>query len=62
MSMAQNLREKNRREQSRERIIVQTSIIGIIANVFLAGFKAVIGLMTHSIAIVMSGSPLFSTV
>ena len=53
MSMAQNLREKNRREQSRERIIVQTSIIGIIANVFLAGFKAVIGLMTHSIAIVL---------
>ena len=38
---------------SREKTIIRTSIIGIIANVFLAGFKAVIGLMTHSIAIVL---------
>ncbi len=40
-------------ETSREKTIVRTSIIGIIANVFLAGFKAVIGLMTNSIAIVL---------
>ena len=40
-------------EVSREKIIVRTSIIGIIANVFLAGFKAVIGMMTNSIAIVL---------
>ena len=40
-------------EISREKTIVRTSVIGIIANVFLAGFKAVIGLMTHSIAIVL---------
>ncbi len=38
---------------SREKTIIKTSIIGIIANVFLASFKAVIGLMTHSIAIVL---------
>ena len=38
---------------SREKTIVKTSIIGIIANVFLAGFKAVIGFMTNSIAIVL---------
>ena len=38
---------------SRERTIVKTSIIGIIANVFLAAFKAVIGFMTNSIAIVL---------
>ncbi len=38
---------------SREKAIIRTSVIGIIANVFLAGFKAVIGLMTHSIAIVL---------
>ena len=37
----------------REKTIVRTSVIGIIANVFLAGFKAVIGLMTNSIAIVL---------
>lgn len=40
-------------EESREKIIVRTSIIGIIANVFLAAFKAVVGLMTNSIAIVL---------
>lgn len=40
-------------EPSREKIIVRTSVIGIIANVFLASFKAVVGLMTHSIAIVL---------
>ena len=37
----------------REQIIVRTSIIGIIANVLLAVFKAVIGFMSNSIAIVM---------
>lgn len=40
-------------ETSREKTIIRTSIVGIVANVFLAGFKAVIGLMTHSIAIVL---------
>ena len=43
----------DRNEATREKTIVKTSIIGIIANVFLAGFKAVIGLMTNSIAIVL---------
>ena len=40
-------------DSSREKTIVKTSMIGIIANVFLAGFKAVVGLMTNSIAIVL---------
>ena len=43
----------NKVEDSREKKIVRTSIIGIVANVFLAAFKAVIGLMTNSIAIVL---------
>jgi cation diffusion facilitator family transporter len=38
---------------NREKIIVRTSILGIIANVFLAAVKAVIGLFSHSIAIVL---------
>ena len=38
---------------SREKIIVRTSVIVIISNVFLAAFKAVIGLMSSSIAIIM---------
>ena len=37
----------------RDKVIVRTSIIGIAANVFLAAFKAVIGLSANSIAIVM---------
>ena len=41
------------RTEDRERIIVRTSIIGIIANVFLAGFKAVIGVITNSIAVTL---------
>ena len=40
-------------DRSRSRIIVRTSIVGIVANVFLAAFKAVVGVMTHSIAIVL---------
>ncbi len=38
---------------TREKVIVRTSIIGIITNVFLAAFKAVIGVLTNSIAIVL---------
>ena len=40
-------------ETSREKTIVRTSIIGIIANVFLAVFKAAVGLMSNSIAIIL---------
>ncbi len=40
-------------DSSREKTIVRTSIIGIVANVFLAGFKAAVGVLTHSIAIVL---------
>ena len=38
---------------SREKAIVKTSIVGIITNVFLAGFKAVIGMISNSIAITL---------
>ena len=33
--------------------IIQTSIAGIVTNILLAVFKAVIGIMTNSIAIVL---------
>jgi len=42
-----------RDEKQREAVIVRTSIIGIAANVFLAAFKAVVGLLSSSIAIVL---------
>ncbi|MBR3107582.1 MAG: cation transporter [Clostridia bacterium] len=44
---------KDTDNNSREKVIVKTSIIGIVTNVLLAGFKAVVGLMTNSIAIVL---------
>ncbi len=47
------LKESNSETQSRENIIIRTSMIGIVANVFLAVFKAVVGILTNSIAIVL---------
>ncbi len=39
--------------QSRENIIIRTSIIGISANIFLAVLKAIMGFASHSIAIIL---------
>ncbi len=38
---------------AREKKIVRTSVLGILANVLLAAFKAIVGLATHSIAVVL---------
>ena len=40
-------------EKGRDAVIIRTSVIGIIANVLLAAFKAAVGLASNSIAIVM---------
>ncbi len=40
-------------DKNRKRTIVRTSITGILANLFLASFKAVVGIMSNSIAIVL---------
>ena len=40
-------------EKNRTKIIVRTSILGIVANIFLAAFKALVGLFSHSIAILL---------
>ena len=37
----------------RNHVIIRTSLIGICANVLLAGFKALAGLLSHSIAVVL---------
>lgn len=37
----------------REKTIVKTSIIGIVANVFLAAFKAAVGIISNSIAVTL---------
>ncbi|MCR4744784.1 MAG: cation diffusion facilitator family transporter [Lachnospiraceae bacterium] len=39
--------------QSRDKVIINTSIIGILTNVFLAAFKTVIGVVSHSIAVTL---------
>lgn len=38
---------------NRQKVIVRTGIIGILANVFLAGFKAAVGLISGSIAVTL---------
>ena len=42
-----------REVQNREQIIIRTSIIGIVANVLLAAFKAAVGLLSNSIAVIL---------
>ncbi|MBQ8080960.1 MAG: cation transporter, partial [Clostridia bacterium] len=42
-----------REMEQRSKAIVRTSVIGILANVLLAAFKAVVGLLSHSIAVVL---------
>lgn len=38
---------------SRDKVIIRTSLIGILVNLLLAAFKAAVGLLTHSIAVVL---------
>lgn len=46
-------KDLNQLNAERNKLIVRTSIIGILANVLLAGFKMVVGLFAHSIAIIL---------
>ena len=38
---------------NRDQVIIRTSVIGILANVLLAAFKAFVGILSHSIAVVL---------
>lgn len=53
MSENQNSGNIQSAAANRQRVIVRTSVIGIVANVFLAGFKAVIGVISNSIAVTL---------
>jgi cation diffusion facilitator family transporter len=46
-------KEDHKMNENRDKTIIRTSIIGILVNVLLAAFKAVVGLLSHSIAVVM---------
>ena len=40
-------------EENRDKVIIRTSIIGILTNILLAVFKAVIGILSNSIAVTL---------
>ena len=40
-------------EANRDQVIIRTSILGILTNVMLAAFKAVIGIISNSIAVTL---------
>lgn len=45
--------EIKNKQLERQKTIVKTSIIGIVANVLLAAFKALVGIISHSVAITL---------
>ncbi|MBQ3636452.1 MAG: cation transporter [Bacteroidales bacterium] len=51
MSSSQNNRETA--QESRDKVIVRTSVVGIVTNVLLAAFKAVVGFLSNSIAVTL---------
>ncbi len=46
-------KNENKTELSRDAVIIRTSIVGIVANIFLALFKAGVGLLSNSIAVIL---------
>ncbi len=51
--MSDNTTVSQAQESSRDAVIIRTSIIGIAANVLLAAFKAAVGLLSNSIAVIL---------
>ena len=40
------------KKATREKIVIRTSLLGILANLLLSGFKVTVGLLSNSIAII----------
>ena len=51
--MEQEERDVKALKEAREKVIVRTGIIGIAANLLLSAFKAGVGILSHSIAVVL---------
>ena len=51
--MTQDTNDMKEMAVTRNQVIVRTSIIGILTNVFLAAFKAVVGVLSNSIAVIL---------
>jgi len=47
------MKGKMNNQESREKVIIRTSYVGIAVNVLLAAFKAAVGLLSNSIAVVL---------
>ena len=45
--------EIKNKQLERQKTIVKTSVLGIVANVLLAAFKALVGIISHSVAITL---------
>ena len=43
----------DKKNQTREKTIIKTAVIGIVANILLASFKALVGFASHSTAMVL---------
>lgn len=53
MRKLQDLKKQDENAAEREKQIFKTSVVGIIANVVLAAIKAIVGLASNSIAIIL---------
>lgn len=53
MRNLQDLKRQDENAEKREKQIIKTSVVGIIANVVLAVIKAIVGLASNSIAILL---------
>lgn len=53
MRKLQDLKKQDENAAEREKQIVKTGVVGIIANVVLAAIKAIVGLASNSIAIIL---------
>ncbi len=53
MTMSEDKITPETERDGRDRVIIRTSVIGIVVNVLLAAFKAVIGFTANSIAIIL---------
>ena len=47
------VKRKTMKQQDRQKEIIKTSIVGIAVNILLAAFKAAVGLLSNSIAVVL---------
>lgn len=51
--MAETNNTPSTESESRDQVIIRTSVVGIVTNILLAAFKAAVGLLSHSIAVIL---------